>query len=56
MTLLSNNNDVYIVTTEDRINKQHKDMKEISLHSSLYEKVIEFKSSKIVAVEIDGKW
>lgn len=52
----SNCNDVYIITTADRQNKMIENMKNISLHSSLYERVVEFKYLKIVGVKIEDKW
>lgn len=36
--------------------KRLEDMNKISLQSSSYEKVVDYKSSEIVAVEINGKW
>jgi len=47
---------VYIVTTKDKMEKRNKDMQSISLQSSSYDKVSQFKVFQIVAVEIEGKW
>lgn len=51
-----NDHDVYICTTEEKKNKRLQDMNKISIQSSSFEKVKEFKPLEIVAVEIDGKW
>lgn len=45
-----------MVTTEDRMKKRLEDMNKISLNSSFFEKVQEFKPLKIVAVKIDDNW
>ncbi|XP_022168298.1 uncharacterized protein LOC111032328 isoform X2 [Myzus persicae] len=47
---------VYIVTTKDKMEKREKDMQSISLQSSSYDKVTQFKVLEIVAVKIEGKW
>ncbi|XP_060860314.1 uncharacterized protein LOC132937513 [Metopolophium dirhodum] len=47
----------YVVTTKEKMEKRKKDMESISLASSLYyDKVTQFETFKIVAVEIEGKW
>jgi len=44
------------VTTKDKMEKRMKDMQLISLHSTFYKKVTQFKLYEIVAVEIEGEW
>jgi len=44
------------VTTKNKIEKRTKDMESISLQSSSFDKVTQFKAFEIVAVEIEGKW
>lgn len=56
--MISNLSDsgVYIATTEEKEKKREEDAEKISLQSSSFEKMKEFKVLEIVAVEINGKW
>ncbi|XP_029347622.1 uncharacterized protein LOC100166817 isoform X3 [Acyrthosiphon pisum] len=54
--LPSHSQNVYLVTTKSKLEKRTKDMESISLLSSLFDKVTQFKLLEIVAVEIEGKW
>lgn len=51
-----NNNDVYIVTTEDKMKKRLKDMDYMSANREFLEKVNNFKVFDVIAVEVDDKW
>jgi len=44
------------VTTKEKMEKRKKDMQRMSLQSSFYDKVTQFKENKIVAIEIEGNW
>jgi len=54
--LPSDSKNVYLVTTKNNIEKRTKDMELISLQSSSFDKVRQFKVFETVAVEIEGKW
>lgn len=48
--------DIYICSTEEKLKERKKCMEEISCDSIKFEKIEKFKSSKLVAIKIDGKW